>query len=195
MADRKRLTRIYTRTGDDGTTGLVSGERVAKSHPRIEAYGTVDELSSVLGIARAVNDDRPDGSSEKSSIDLHLRRIQNELFSVGADLACTLERRPAQMKVVGPAETQRLESEIDRMNEVLGPLKEFILPGGGLLGAHLHLARTVCRRAERWVVALRQTDAVDPGTLVYLNRLSDFLFVFARWCAHVGGEGEHLWEH
>jgi cob(I)alamin adenosyltransferase len=188
-AERFRLTKIYTRTGDAGETGLVTGQRVKKSDLRIAAYGDVDELNSALGLARAHNLLRTPGSPERESIDAWLRDVQNELFLVGSDLACVLADRPKQMKVVGAAETARLEQRIDAMNEKLGPLTEFILPGGGVLGATVHLARTICRRAER--VAGR--EPVDPATLAYLNRLSDFLFVLARYATKQGGAIEELW--
>jgi cob(I)alamin adenosyltransferase len=126
-------------------------------------------------------------------IDEWLRDVQNELFLVGSDLASVLAKRPAQMKVVGAAEATRLEQRIDSMNETLGPLTEFILPGGGLLGSQIHLARTICRRAERVAVALAQREPVDAATLAYLNRLSDFLFVLARFAAKQCGEPEELW--
>jgi len=192
-AERFRLTRIYTRTGDAGETGLVTGQRVKKSDLRIAAYGDVDELNSVLGLARATNRQRAPGSSGRDSIDQWLRDVQNELFLVGGDLACVLADRPKQMKVVGADETTRLEQRIDAMNETLGPLTEFILPGGGVLGATIHLARTTCRRAERVTVALAEREPVDPNTVAYLNRLSDFLFVLARWAARQCSEPEEIW--
>jgi cob(I)alamin adenosyltransferase len=192
-AERFRLTRIYTRTGDTGETGLVTGQRVKKSDLRIAAYGDVDELNSQVGAARASNAQRPAGAPARDSIDAWLRDVQNELFVVGSDLACVLADRPAQMKVVGKAEITRLEQRIDSMNETLGPLTEFILPGGGALGAALHVARTVCRRAERAAVALAQREPVDPLAIAYLNRLSDFLFVLARFAAKQCGEAEELW--
>ncbi len=193
MAERFRLTKIYTRTGDQGETALVTGERVKKSDLRIAAYGDVDELNSALGLARATNRARPAGAPAREPIDEWLRDVQNELFLVGSDLACTLSKRPPPMKVVGETETTRLEQRIDAMNGELGPLTEFILPGGGVLGAELHLARTICRRAERACVALAQLEPVDANSLKYLNRLSDFLFVLARHAAKQCGEPEELW--
>jgi len=192
-ADRFRLTRIYTRTGDGGETGLVTGERVSKADLRIAAYGDVDELNSALGVARAMNRARPADAAGRAEIDEWLRDVQNELFLVGSDLASVLAKRPPQMKVVGADESTRLEKRIDAMNETLGPLTEFILPGGGALGSELHLARTICRRAERCAVALAQREPVDAATLAYLNRLSDFLFVLARFAAKQCGEPEELW--
>jgi cob(I)alamin adenosyltransferase len=193
-AERFRLTKIYTRTGDAGETGLVTGQRVKKSDLRIAAYGDVDELNSALGLARATNRARAAGADGRAELDEWLRDVQNELFLVGSDLACVLADRPPQMKVVGAAEATRLEERIDRMNAALGPLTEFILPGGGRLGAELHLARTICRRAERAAVALASREPVDPLTIQYLNRLSDFLFVAARYAAKQCGEPEELWE-
>src|SRR5262245_57650005 len=134
-ADRFRLTRIYTRTGDGGETGLVTGERVSKADLRIAAYGDVDELNSALGVARAMNRARPAGAAGRGEIEEWLRDVQNELFLVGSDLASVLAKRPPQMKVVGADEATRLEKRIDAMNETLGPLTEFILPGGGALGS------------------------------------------------------------
>lgn len=193
VAERFRLTKIYTRTGDSGQTGLVTGERVSKADLRIAAYGDVDELNSALGMARATNRARPDGAAGRTTLEEWLRDVQNELFLVGGDLACVLAGRPPQMKVITEAESTRLEQRIDQMNESLGPLTEFILPGGGRLGAELHLARTICRRAERGAVALAGREPVDSATVKYLNRLSDFLFVAARWAAKQCGEAEELW--
>ena len=192
-AERFRLTKIYTRTGDAGETGLVTGQRVKKSDLRIAAYGDVDELNSALGLARAHNQLRAPGAAGRDSIETWLRDVQNELFLVGSDLACVLADRPKPMKVVGADETARLEQRIDAMNETLGPLTEFILPGGGVLGATIHLARTICRRAERVAVALAGREPVDPATLAYLNRLSDFLFVLARFATKESSEIEELW--
>ncbi len=204
MAERFRLTKIYTRTGDGGETGLVTGERLRKSDLRIAAYGDVDELNSALGVARATNrartdgsrpdGSRPDGPPGRATIDEWLRDVQNELFLVGSDLACLLAKRPAAMKVVSAREIERLEQRIDEMNATLGPLTEFILPGGGRLGAELHLCRTICRRAERLAVALAEREPTDANTLKYLNRLSDFLFVLARWAAKQCNEPEELWQ-
>lgn len=193
MSERFRLTKIYTRTGDGGETGLVTGERILKSHPRIAAYGDVDELNSALGLARATNRERPPGAPGRDDIETWLCDVQNELFLVGSDLACVLARRPDKMRVVTAAEIARLEQRIDGMNATLGPLTEFILPGGGRLGAELHLARTICRRAERHAAALAATEPVDATTLAYLNRLSDFLFVLARFAAKQCGAPEELW--
>lgn len=189
-----RITRVYTRTGDKGTTGLVGGARVDKDDLRIEAYGTVDELNTIIGLARTFNRGGadPDGVAR---IDAMLRAVQNDLFNVGADLATPADARWAGMHRVGDAEVARLEGWCDEMNEDLGPLVEFILPGGGTVGAFLHQARTVCRRAERIVVTLhRERPDTGDGCLQYLNRLSDWLFVGSRWAAKAHGEPEYLWD-
>ena len=183
------LSRIYTKTGDRGTTALGDGRRVAKDHPRIEAYGTVDELNSVLGLAISSGLD-----AEAAAL---LRRIQNDLFDLGADL-CVPERRagrktPARAPLrVGAAHVGPLEQAIDRFNAALHPLRSFILPGGGTASSWLHLARTVCRRAERRVVALARREKVNPDAIIYLNRLSDLLFVMARR-ANDAGRADILW--
>jgi cob(I)alamin adenosyltransferase len=180
------LSRIYTKSGDRGETGLGDGSRVSKDTPRVEAYGQVDELNAVLGLAVASCGDCPD-------LPL-LRSIQNDLFDVGGDLCIptTKNEEAEQALRVTAAQAERLEKEIDRLNEGLQPLKSFVLPGGTTLAAWLHLARTVCRRAERAVVTLAAVEAINPNVLVYLNRLSDLLFVMAR-AANDGGKGDVLW--
>lgn len=167
-----RLTRIYTRGGDKGQTSLGDGTRVPKSAPRVEAYGTVDEVNAAIGIARLDAD---------ADADEMLGRIQNDLFDLGADL-CTPQdgRRNAGALRVVPAQVARLEAEIDVMNAALAPLDSFVLPGGSTAAAQLHLARTIARRAERLVAALAVAEPVNPEALRYLNRLSDHLFVLAR---------------
>lgn len=178
------LSRIYTKTGDRGTTALGDGRRVAKDHPRIEACGAVDELNAVLGLALAA----PAGATAapgNGSGDL-LRRVQNDLFDLGADL-CLPEtprraRGPARPPLrITTAHVRPLEEAIDRVNAPLGTLRSFILPGGTEAAAWLHLARTVCRRAERRVVSLARKQRLNPQVIVYLNRLSDLLFVLARY--------------
>jgi cob(I)alamin adenosyltransferase len=180
------LSRIYTRSGDQGETGLGDGSRVPKDHPRVSAYGAVDELNAVLGLLLAGNPDQPEAEL--------LRSIQNELFDVGADLCLppTSEEGPGQRLRVRPEQAARLESAIDRINAGLTPLTSFVLPGGRLAAAWCHLARTVCRRAERDVVTLSRTEAVNPQVIVYLNRLSDLLFVLAR-SYNAGGREDVLW--
>jgi len=185
------LSRIYTKTGDKGETGLGDGSRVPKDHPRVAAYGSVDELNSVLGLLAVY------GLSELKATDCHalLRGIQNDLFDVGADLCVPLPPPPAQdtRLRVSPAQVQLLEASIDRLNADLQPLNSFVLPGGSPTAAWCHLARTVCRRAERDVITLMRTEPVNPQALIYLNRLSDLLFVLARTCNR-NGKDDVLWE-
>jgi cob(I)alamin adenosyltransferase len=178
------LTRIYTRGGDKGDTSLGDGTRVAKGSLRVAAYGTVDETNGVIGLARL---------HTSGEVDAMLARIQNDLFDLGADL-CTPQtgRKAAGALRVVEAQVTRLETEIDRMNEGLEPLKSFILPGGSPAAAHLHLARTVCRRAERLVCDLARTEPVSDVAVKYINRLSDHLFVLAR-VANDNGGADVLW--
>ena len=183
-----RITRVYTRTGDAGETRLVGGAKVRKDATRIEAYGTLDELNAIVGLARSFN--------AAEALDPMLQRIQNDLFDVGTDLATRAEDRWEGMVRPGAAEVERLEGWIDTLNADLPPLKEFILPGGGPVGGFLHQARTVCRRAERRVVSLMAEDeSVSPEPMKYLNRLSDLLFVMARYAARENGEPEYTWEN
>jgi cob(I)alamin adenosyltransferase len=180
-----RLTKIYTRGGDNGQTSLGDGARVPKQSPRVEAYGTVDEANSAIGLARLHT-----GGDD----DAMLGRIQNELFDLGADL-CTPEdgRRAAGALRIVASQVKRLETEIDRMNKELQPLASFILPGGSAAAAHLHLARTVTRRAERLVSALAVEETINPEALKYLNRLSDHLFVLSRRL-NGNGAADVLWQ-
>lgn len=180
---------IYTRTGDDGTTGLIGGQRVGKDHARIDAYGTVDELNAALGVAVAAAERA--GRSEFLTL---LTPIQNELFAVGAQLA-TPPSSPyaASLPPVRAEWVARLEGEIDAAQKVLPALKQFILPGGSELAAGLHLARTVSRRAERLVVTLHRVEPIEEAVLTYMNRLSDWLFVHARLANHVAGRGDTVW--
>jgi cob(I)alamin adenosyltransferase len=171
--------KIYTRTGDDGSTGTLSGQRLSKTHPRIEACGALDELNSHLGVAVACQPADP-------VTDL-LRRVQNDLFSLGADLAAGGGAGPDKSRVAW------MEREIDRMTAELEPLRNFLLPGGSPAAAHIHVARAVCRRAERRVVALSECEAVSPAAPIYLNRLSDFLFTLARYENHLRGMAEPKW--
>lgn len=188
-----RLNRIYTRTGDDGTTGLSDGTRVPKHDPRIAAYGTVDELNSVLGFAVKACP----AEAGESGMGIMLRRIQNDLFDLGADLSTpeATSGGAAEDEVlrVTSAQVEALEQAIDQHNAPLAPLTSFVLPGGRELACWLHLARTVCRRAERLTSALASTESVNPQALPYLNRLSDLLFVLAR-VANGGGREDVLWE-
>src|SRR5712664_1632766 len=189
-----RLTRIYTRTGDKGDTGLVGGRRVAKDSPRIEAYGTVDELNAIIGLARVFNAERLKKGKASRWLDGVFRQIQNELFDLGSELATPDDAAYEGMHRVGEAEVKALEKLMDRCQKDLAPLKSFVLPGGGRLSAALHVARTVCRRAERDVLRLMRQEDVGEWPLAYLNRLSDLLFVLSRWVGHHLGEREFLWE-
>ena len=183
-----KLNKIYTRTGDAGTTGLGTGERVAKDAPRIAAYGTVDETNAAIGLARAHLAGQP-------GLDAKLMRIQNDLFDLGADL-CVPDRGNTKGEALRTSDDQvtRLEDEIDEMNTELKPLKSFVLPGGSPAAAALHLARTICRRAEREMVALAALpdEPVSPAALKYINRLSDFLFVASRY-VNDRGKSDVLW--
>ena len=189
-----RLTRIYTRTGDKGDTGLVGGRRVAKDSPRIEAYGTVDELNAIIGLARVFNAERLKKGKAHRWLDGIFRRIQNELFDLGSELATPDDAVYEGMHRVGEGEVKALEALMDQCQKDLQPLKSFTLPGGGRVGGFLHQARTVCRRAERQVLALSRVEPISPWTIAYVNRLSDLLFVLSRWVARKGGETEYLWE-
>jgi len=189
---RLALNRIYTKTGDAGQTGLAGGQRVAKDSARIEAYGTVDELNAFVGLACVTCD----GLTEPrvGELGVILKRVQHELFNLGSILATRpADVHPRQARVT-PADVEQLEREIDAMNAELPPLRSFVLPGGTRLNAELHAARTICRRAERLVVALARDEEVPPETVQYLNRLSDALFVWSRWANHVLGVAEVLWE-
>lgn len=177
--------KIYTRTGDDGTTGLLGPGRVPKSAPRVEAFGSVDELNAALGVARSLD--------AGAWITTELAGIQGRLFSLGAELAATVMAPLANVERITPGDVAALEQIIDRLESELPPLVNFILPAGHVLATQLHLARTVCRRAERRVVALTETAPVEPLLVHYLNRLADLLFVMARWCNHRAGVPEVEW--
>jgi cob(I)alamin adenosyltransferase len=184
---RLAINRVYTRRGDAGETSLAGGQRLPKNDLRIEAYGTVDELNSFIGLAR-------ESARELAELYAILGRVQHELFNLGSLLATMPEDvHPRQARITA-ADSEQLEREIDRMNEGLPPLRSFVLPGGSRLNAELHICRTVCRRAERTLVALAERDHVDEDSLKYLNRLSDALFVWSRWASHRLGAAEVLWE-
>jgi cob(I)alamin adenosyltransferase len=184
-----RLNRIYTRTGDDGSSGLSTGERRPKDDVRFEAIGSVDETNAAVGVARLHISEYPD-------LDLMLSAIQNDLFDLGADLATPEAEEPPAFEPLRilPVQVERLEKEIDYLNRGLAPLTSFVLPGGSAAAAQLHVARTVCRRAERAAVTLARTagEQVNPEAVRYLNRLSDFLFVASRWANDLGGR-DVLW--
>jgi len=189
-----RITKVYTRTGDHGETALVGGKRVAKDSPRVEAYGAVDELNSIVGLARVFNEESLDAGEAHEFLDGVLCQIQDELFDLGSELATPPEFFKEGMYRVGDDEVKRLEKLMDRCQKDLAPLKSFVLPGGGRIGAYLHQCRTVCRRAELDILRLSRSEEVDPTLLKYVNRLSDLFFVLARWISKQMGEAEHLWQ-
>lgn len=180
--------KLYTRTGDAGTTALFGGARVSKHHPRIEAYGTLDELNAVLGLAlAAMTDERLAPLAET------LVQVQHDLFVAGADFATPLDAKPFVPRIAG-ADVVRLEAAIDRFDGEVPPLRQFILPGGSEAAARLHVARTVCRRAERLALQAGELEAFNREALVYLNRLSDLLFAAARWANHAVGVDDVAWQ-
>ncbi len=181
-----RITRVYTRTGDDGTTGLGVRVRVRKDDARVEAYGTVDELNSALGVVVASGPSAPVADS--------LRRVQQELFHLGSDLCVPPDDEAPSVPRIEQRHVEALERTIDQLQEELEPLANFVLPGGCAAAAALHLARTICRRAERRLVALAASEAVGAPALTYVNRLSDALFVMARYENVVSGESDVLWD-
>ena len=189
-----RITRVYTRTGDKGETGLVGGKRVPKDSPRIEAYGTIDELNSVVGLARVFNEEKLSAGEGHRFLDSVLRQIQDELFDLGSELATPPDFFKAGMYRVGEDEVKKLERTMDQCQKELEPLKSFVLPGGGRIGAYLHQCRTVCRRAERDVLRLSRVEELNEWSLKYVNRLSDLFFVLSRWISKQTGEAEYLWQ-
>jgi cob(I)alamin adenosyltransferase len=192
------ITRVYTRTGDGGETSLVGGRRVAKDSPRIVAYGAVDELNAVVGLVRVFNEERLAAGAATDTprhrLDEILRKVQNQLFDLGSELATPPDAVYDGMFRMGEGEVTELEHIMDECQKDLAPLKSFILPGGGRVHAFLHQARTVCRRAERDLLALSRVEPISEWTLRYLNRLSDLFFVLGRWVGKHAGEKEYLWE-
>ena len=189
-----RITKVYTRTGDRGETALVGGKRVPKDSLRIEAYGAIDELNSIVGLARVFNEESLDAGEAHQFLDEVLCQIQDQLFDIGSELATPAEFFQQGMYRVGESEIDRLEKLMDKCQEDLEPLKSFVLPGGGRVGAYLHQSRTVCRRAERDILRLSREEEVNPDVLKYINRLSDLFFVLSRWIAKQTGEQEYLWQ-
>jgi cob(I)alamin adenosyltransferase len=189
-----RITRVYTRTGDRGETALVGGKRVPKDSLRIEAYGTIDELNSIVGLARVFNEESLDAGEAHRFLDEVLCQIQDELFDLGSELATPPEFFQQGMYRVGGGEIARLEKLMDKCQKDLEPLTSFILPGGGRVGAYLHQCRTVCRRAEREILRLSREEEINPEVIKYVNRLSDLFFVLSRWIAKQTGEQEYLWQ-
>jgi len=188
-----RITRVYTRSGDTGDTGLVGGKRVPKDAWRIEAYGTVDELNACVGLARVFNAETASGSA-RDRLEGILKSVQNELFDLGSELATPPDAVYDGMFRIGTDEVEALERLMDECQQDLEPLNSFILPGGGRVSAFLHQCRTVCRRAERIVLRLSREEDIGPEPLRYLNRLSDLFFVLSRWIAKQSNEPEYLWE-
>jgi cob(I)alamin adenosyltransferase len=188
-----RITRVYTRTGDKGTTALVGGARVAKDSRRVECYGEIDELNAVIGLARSANAEAP-ASAARDRLEDILKRVQNELFDLGSELATPPDAEYEGMFKVGADDVQALERLMDDCQKDLEPLRSFILPGGGRVSAFLHQARTVCRRAERQILRLAREEDIGEQVLPYVNRLSDLLFVLSRWIGRQRGEREYLWE-
>jgi cob(I)alamin adenosyltransferase len=198
-APKVTINRVYTRQGDGGLTRLVGGQRVPKDDARIDAYGTVDELNALVGAARQTLAELTPSAPEASAARLgelgrSLHRVQHELFNLGSILATLPEDVHPKQPRVTQAEVDLLEAEMDRCQEDLAPLRSFVLPGGSRLNVDLHVARTVCRRAERLAVALVRASGEDPMPVTYLNRLSDALFVWSRWAAALLGAAEILWE-
>lgn len=188
-----RISRVYTRTGDGGKTRLAGGQPVWKDSLRVEAYGNVDELNSVIGVVRVLLAEEKK-TKEMRRLETELRWVQNKLFDVGGILATSPGQTFRNMPCVTAQDVTRLEQLMDECQRDLQPLKEFLLPGGGKIPGFLHLARTVCRRAERVCVTLARKETVDPQVVTFLNRLSDALFVLSRWAAKTRGETEFLWE-
>ena len=189
-----RITKVYTRTGDAGKTRLAGGQQVSKDSLRVEAYGTVDELNASIGLARATNEEGSRAVDSVRRLEQDLRWVQNKLFDIGGILATAPGQTFKNMPMIKAQDAVRLERMIDRCQKDLAPLKEFILPGGGKVSATLHQARTICRRAERICVRLAREETLDAQIIKFLNRLSDALFVWARWVAKTQGEPEFLWE-
>jgi cob(I)alamin adenosyltransferase len=188
------ITRVYTRTGDKGMTALVGGKRVPKDAPRIVAYGAVDELNAIVGLVRVFNAERLAEGEKHRWLDGVLRRVQNQLFDLGSELATPAEAAYEGLHRVGAAEVKELEAVMDHCQKDLEPLRSFVLPGGGRISGFLHQCRTVCRRAEREILRLSRTEPVGEGPLRYANRLSDLFFVLSRWVGRHLGESEYLWE-
>src|SRR5204862_2654805 len=192
------ITRVYTRTGDRGETALVGGRRVPKDSPRIAAYGTIDELNAAVGLARVFNAERMAGRGAGRErhrwLDEVLKKIQNQLFDLGSELATPPDAAYEGMFRMGEGEVTALEKLMDHCQKDLTPLKSFTLPGGGRINAFMHLARTACRRAERELLAASRVEPLGEWPLKYVNRLSDVFFVLGRWVAKHMGEKEYLWE-
>lgn len=189
-----RITKVYTKTGDGGQTRLAGGQQVWKDSLRVEAYGTVDELNAAIGLVRVFNREMIEGNPHAARLEEETRWMQNKLFDVGGLLATPPGQEFKNMPRVTDQDALRLEQLMDECQKDLAPLKEFILPGGGTVSAFLHQARTICRRAERRCIRLAREETVETTIVKFLNRLSDALFVLARWAATTQGEPEFMWE-
>ena len=196
MTDKKspniRINKVYTRTGDAGKTRLIGGEKRWKDDARVEAYGTVDELNSEIGLCRELLKEQKE--DQFSSLIRFLKSAQNELFNLGSQLASPEDCDSKDLPRLSHDAISKLESEIDTANELLSELTSFVLPGGSVINAQFHMARNVCRRAERRTVTLARNETVDQENIRYLNRLSDALFVWSRWVSHILKDDENLWE-
>ena len=195
MTDKKspniRINKVYTRTGDAGRTRLIGGEKRWKDDARVEAYGTVDELNSEIGLCRELLKEQKE--DQFSSLICFLKSVQNELFNLGSQLAAAEDRNTENLPQLSDDAISKLETEIDTVNESLSELTSFVLPGGSVINAQFHMARNVCRRAERRTVTLSRNETVVPENIRYLNRLSDALFVWSRWVSHILGDTENFW--
>lgn len=189
-----RITKVYTRTGDAGKTRLAGGQEVWKDSLRVKAYGTVDELNSIIGLVRVFNNEMRSSQPKAAKLEESLRWVQNKLLDLGGILATAQDNTFSNMPSVTAHNVERIEKWIDECQQDLEPLREFILPGGGKVSGFLHQGRTVCRRAERLCVTLSREEPVDEHLVKFLNRLSDALFVWARWVAKTQGEPEFMWE-
>ena len=196
LTDKKspniRINKVYTRTGDAGRTRLIGGEKRWKDDARVEAYGTVDELNSEIGLCRELLKEQKE--DQFSSLICFLKSVQNELFNLGSQLAAAEDRDTENLPQLSDDAISKLETEIDTVNESLSELTSFVLPGGSVINAQFHMARNVCRRAERRTVTLSRNETVVPENIRYLNRLSDALFVWSRWVSHILNDDENLWE-
>jgi len=195
LTDKKspniRINKVYTRTGDAGKTRLIGGEKRWKDDARVEAYGTVDELNSEIGLCRELLKEQKE--DQFSSLICFLKSVQNELFNLGSQLAAAEDRDTENLPQLSDDAISKLETEIDTVNESLSELTSFVLPGGSVINAQFHMARNVCRRAERRTVTLSRNETVVPENIRYLNRLSDALFVWSRWVSHILGDTENFW--
>jgi len=189
-----RISKVYTKTGDGGRTRLAGGQEIEKDSLRVETYGTVDELNSIIGLVRVFNQGDCESSQASFQLDEWMNKVQHKLFDIGGLLATPSGQEFKNMPQVTAQHVESLERWIDTCQEELAPLQEFLLPGGGQVPSFLHQARTVCRRAERICVRLSREETINPQIVPYLNRLSDALFVFARWITHHKGESEFLWD-